>query len=114
DKSVSTDVSPSPVYVTPKQASALALTINELTTNTIKYALQEHNTISITVRIALDDDTVQLEFHDDGPGYPDQVLRLEHHGAGFALIQNIVCKSLRGTLSLHNDHGAVTTIRFKK
>ncbi len=114
DKSVSTNVFSSPVYVTPKQASALALTINELTTNTIKYALQEHNAVSIVVRIAQDGDIVQLEFCDDGPGYPDQVLRLEHHGAGFDLIQNIVCKSLRGTLSLHNDHGAVTTIRFEQ
>jgi PAS domain S-box-containing protein len=113
DKRVSVDVTPSPVRVTPDQAHNLALVINELATNTIKYALQERNAAHIAVRIAPDADIVRLEYRDDGPGYPEAVLRLERHNVGFDLIQTMVCESLRGELSLHNDHGAVAVIRFK-
>jgi PAS domain S-box-containing protein len=113
DKRVSVDVTPSPVRVTPDQAHNLALVINELATNTIKYALQERNAAHIAVRIAPDADIVRLEYRDDGPGYPEVVLRLERHNVGFDLIQTMVCESLRGELSLHNDHGAVAVIRFK-
>jgi two-component sensor histidine kinase len=110
---VSVDVTPSPVRVTPDQAHNLALVINELTSNTAEHAILERNAAHITVHIALDGDTVMLKFQDDGPGYPEEVLRLEHLNVGLDLIQNVVHKSLRGELSLHNDHGAVATILFK-
>jgi len=112
-KSVPVEVTPSSVRVTPDQAHNLALVINELATNTIKHALQERDTAHITVHIALeDDDTVQFEFRDDGPGYPEDVLRLERYSVGFDLIQNIVRRNLRGELSLRTDDGAVAVIRL--
>jgi PAS domain S-box-containing protein len=112
-KRTSLEVVPSAVRVTPDQASNLALVINELATNTAKYALAGRDAACIIARIALDDDTVVFEFRDDGPGYPEELLRLERHSVGFDLIQNIVRKNLHGELALHNDHGAVTVIRFK-
>jgi two-component sensor histidine kinase len=75
--------------------------------------LSERDTARITVRIMLDGDTVQLEFQDDGPGYPETVLRMEQQSVGFKLIKNIVQRNLRGELSLRNDSGAVTIIRFE-
>jgi PAS domain S-box-containing protein len=113
DKGVSVEVTPSPVRVTPDQAHNLALVINELTTNTVKHALQERDTAHLTVRIALDDDTVLFEFRDDGLGYPEEALQLERQNVGLDLIQNMVHKGLRGELSLHNDHGAVAVIQFR-
>jgi two-component sensor histidine kinase len=112
DKKVSVKPFSSSVRVTAEQANSLALVINELATNTVKHALRDRDTACITVRIICDDHTVQLEFRDDGPGYPEAVLRFEHHSVGFDLISNIVHKNLRGKLSLHNDGGAVTTIWF--
>jgi len=113
DKRVSVNVTPSPARVTSDQAHNLALVINELTTNSIKYSLQEQSATRIGVRIELDGNTVAFEFRDDGPGYPEEVLRLERYNVGFDLIQNIVHKSLHGELSLHNDGGAVAVIRFE-
>jgi len=113
DKRVSVEVTLSPVRVTPRQAHDLALVINELATNTVKHALQERDTGRITVRIALEDDTVLFEFRDDGPGYPEEVLQLERYIVGFNLIRTLVRDGLRGKLTLHNDHGAVSIIRFE-
>jgi two-component sensor histidine kinase len=101
------------VRVTADQAHNLALVINELTTNTIKHALQERDTAHITMRIVLNDDTILCEFRTDGPGYPEEVLRQENHSVGFDLVRNIVRKSLQGELSLYNDRGPVAKIRFK-
>ncbi len=117
DKRVSVDVTLSPVRVTSDQAHHLALVINELATNTVKHSLRERDTARIAVRIGLEEDavgrTVLFEFRDDGPGYPDEVLRLERHSVGFDLIRNIVRKNLHGELSLRNDRGAVATMRFE-
>ncbi len=113
DKSVSVTVTPSLVRVTPDQAYHLAIIINELTTNTAKHALQAQDIARITVRITLDGDTIRCEFRDDGPGYEQDVLRLERQNVGMYLIQNLVRKGLRGEVDLDNDRGAVTTIRFK-
>jgi PAS domain S-box-containing protein len=113
DKHVSVNVPASPVQVTSDQAHNLALVINELATNAIKYALGERDTAQITFQSTLDGNLVRCKFQDDGPGYPEDVLRLARHNVGFELIQNIVRGSLHGELSLHNDHGAVAVIQFK-
>jgi PAS domain S-box-containing protein len=109
-------VSPSRIRVTPDQAHNLALILNELATNALKYAWQPDNTpLQVTVSIARIENTIELEFRDNGPGYPSGILALDpaQHNVGFELIQNIVRRNLRGTLFLRNDRGAVTTIRFK-
>jgi hypothetical protein len=38
---------------------------------------------------------------------------MEQQSVGFKLIKNIVHRNLRGELSLRNDPGAVTIIRFE-
>jgi two-component sensor histidine kinase len=114
DQYVSVEVAPSPVRVTPDQAHNLALIINELTTNTVKYALRDRDGACITVHIALEEGAlVRFEFRDDGLGYPEEVLQGERENVGLGLIQSMVHKGLRGELSLRNDDGAVTVIQFE-
>ncbi len=106
-------VPPSPVRVTPDEAHNLALVINELATNATKYALGERPAAHIVFRSAFEDGMVHCEFRDDGPGYPDDVLDAQRHTSGLDLIGNILRDSLNGTLSLHNDEGAVASIQFE-
>ncbi|MBN1220916.1 MAG: GAF domain-containing protein [Anaerolineae bacterium] len=106
------DVQPSPVEVSPTQANHLALVINELATNSMKYALSEQDRAKITVRIRQNENTVHFEFRDNGPGFPEDVLKLERSNVGLYLIETIVRNSLNGELTLRNEHGAVTIIRF--
>ncbi len=113
EKTVSVVIPPSPSRVTSKQANNLALVINELATNTSKYALLDRDVARITVKITLKNDTVRLEYRDDGPGYPEEVLQQEAYSVGMYLIQTLVRDGLHGVLSLNNDQGAVTVIEFK-
>ena len=117
EKFVSVEVSPTSVRVAAKQANNLALVFNELTTNSIKYAWPERQSGIVVVRIDHEEGpdstgTVVLEFRDDGVGFPNEMLRLERFSVGWKLIQTIVGRGLGGEVSLCNDGGAVTTIRF--
>jgi two-component sensor histidine kinase len=112
-KRVFVNVSPSPFQVTPTQANYLAVVINELATNSIKYALPERDKVQITVDIALEENMIRFQFQDNGPGYPEEVLKSEHHDVGLYLVQTIVHSSLQGEVILDNDQGAITIIRFK-
>jgi PAS domain S-box-containing protein len=113
DHHVAVEVTPSPVHVTSGQATSLALIVNELATNTVKYALSVDRTAQIRVSIDVQQHVVHFEFRDSGPGYPQEVLHLERHNVGLYLIQTLVRDDLRGELTLNNDQGAVTIIRFK-
>jgi len=114
NKQINVIVSPASICVTSKQANYIALIINELTTNTVKYALKNRDKAQITVSITFDDDKwIRYEFRDDGPGYPEDVLLLERINVGLNLVQMIVTDSLDGELSLHNDNGAVAVIQFE-
>jgi len=115
DRKATVTVSASSVRVTPKQANNLAMVINELATNAVKHAPPAaHHPLQITVDIRQQGETVRIEFRDNGPGYPPALLEnlAAHSNVGFDLIHNIVQKSLRGSLLLGNDDGAVTVIQF--
>ncbi len=114
-KEISVDVKSSSIRVSSNQAHHLTLVINELTTNAIKHALGKRKPVEIQVEIFSDDHMTRIIFKDNGPGYPDEMLRdgLRHANVGFELIFGIVKESLRGNVFLENDNGARTTIVFK-
>ena len=55
-----------------------------------------------------------IEFRDDGPGFPEEMLEGDFSRAhvGFELIRGIVSQNLEGELDLRNDGGGVVTIEF--
>ncbi len=107
------DVQDSPVRVSPDQAHHLALIIGELTTNTLKYAGADADTIWVTVRISREGDIIKFTYHNTGPDYPEHVLCFERHGTGMDIIRQIARRNLQGQLTLRNDDGPVTEISFK-
>jgi GAF domain-containing protein/HAMP domain-containing protein len=117
-KKLHVSVTPSAITVLPDQASNLALIVNELTTNAIKYALDERNEGHIEVKIEQAGQQATLTFQDDGPGFPPDVLATTtYHNVGFHLIQNLVRRSLKGNLILQNQvngqTGATVVISFQ-
>jgi len=112
DQRVSVHVSSSSIQVAPDQANTLALVINELATNTIKHGQRGKLPPSISVHIEENDGQILFELQDNGPGYPEPILREEHYNMGLHLVTNLVRKDLKGEVTLHNDHGAVTRIQF--
>ncbi len=114
DKRITSDITTDDdVLISPKQASNLGMVINELITNTIKHALAEQNSAKITVRISKEGNEVLFQYHNDGPEFTEDVLTLKQVNTGMYLTETIVKNGLGGTLTLQNDNGALTLIRFK-
>ena len=114
---VTVDALDEPWSIVPEQATALALILNELAMNSIKYAFRGRTESRLAVRLRVEDGfagrpRVRLEYHDDGPGWPDAVLHGRARALGLRLIEATVRSPLRGQLTLRNDHGAVAELIF--
>ena len=114
-KDVNILVTSSDYLISSDKAHYLGMVINELATNSIKYAFNKRDKLNINIDIKEEDDNIILNYRDDGPGYPREILKEAHSidSIGFELIQGIVKNSLLGDLKLKNDNGAVTILTFK-
>ena len=110
---VQVEIEPSDVEISPRQANNLALALNEIATNTAKYALGDRNRARISVRMGKEEDSIFLRYCDDGPGFPPEVIRGEWGNVGLNLIRQLATETLRGSLALSNEGGAVTLLRFR-
>jgi PAS domain S-box-containing protein len=112
DRCVTVDIASSPLRVTADQAHHLALIINELATNVVKYALGQRVAARISIHITCEDHVAEITFQDDGSGYPDEVLRQEQYHVGLDLVTQLMLRGLQGNWTLRNDGGAVTVLQF--
>lgn len=114
EKNATIRIASSPLRVPPTQANSVAMILAELAMNTLKYGLRESPQVAVQVGIASEDNHIELTYRDDGPGYPEATLSLQHQTVGLYLIKSLVQNDLHGELKLSNDQGAVTLIRFKQ
>lgn len=109
-------VTPSEVQVDSDRAHNLAIVLAELALNSVKYAFGAVPEPRIGVAIeGRGPGRTAVVFRDNGPGFPEGALPEglpSRPGAGLGLVRGIVTKSLRGTLSLRNDGGAVVEIAW--
>ncbi len=112
DKHVAVNVSTADARISSDRAHHLAMIINELTTNTVKYALNHKDRARIAVTIAVAGPEVVLMYTDDGPGYPDSVLKRDNWNVGLELIDNLMRTNLHGDWQLANRQGAVARLQF--
>ena len=105
------------LFISPQQATGLAIIINELTTNSIKHAFaaQEEGRITVHIRSKKQNGSrqVRLEYRDTGPGWPADVLNGTRSSIGLRLIRMTVISPLRGQVELYNDSGAAAAITFE-
>ncbi len=115
-KEILYDITPSEVKVESSQAHHLAMILNELITNSIKYAVVEQRELFISISIEGMGQEVVLTYRDNGPGYSDEAINdnLQSAGIGFDLICGITNKSLAGSVSFRNENGAVAEVKFQK
>lgn len=110
---VSLDLPTTETLVSPRQASSLALVLNELTTNAVKYGHVSTHPLCLTVAVATEPGFIQITFADNGTGLPPDVLAGRRQGVGLALARQLVTDTLRGSFRLGNTPGATVTLRFR-
>ena len=82
------------VRLTARQGTSLALIVNELVSNAMKYGVG-----TIRIRFMVADDKATLEVCDDGPGFPPDFDPVEAANTGLELVQHLSRWDLEGTVT---------------
>ena len=89
----------------------LGLIINELVSNSLKYAFNGKGKLFISLKEK--EDCLHLLVRDDGTGFPSKTDQDKKQSFGLQLIAAFAQK-LKAKLELYNDHGAVVYMIIKK
>jgi two-component sensor histidine kinase len=93
-------------------AIPLGLIINELVTNTIKYAFPQ-NEGTITIKLKSLPENIEITIADNGIGLPKDIKLENPETLGLQLVQTLT-KQLDGKLKLNKDNGTEFKITFKE
>jgi PAS domain S-box-containing protein len=100
-----------PVHMILDQAIPCGLLINEIITNSLKYAWPDHQKGSIWVRLSQEGQNVVLEVSDDGQGLPEQFDKMNTETLGLQLIATLN-EQLEGKLEVSNQNGTKYLLKF--
>ncbi len=89
-----------PAEVSSREATVLAILINELVANAVLHGLEGRMRGIVKVTIGLQDEQVTVRVEDDGKGFPPGFRADVDGGLGLQITQNLVSTDLRGTVSL--------------
>lgn len=91
--------------------STLGIILNELVTNSMKYAFKNFGKGEISLEIHELENQITCIYSDNGIGIPESIHLESSTGFGLELLR-ILVKQLRGTIQLDRTHGTKYTIRF--
>jgi two-component sensor histidine kinase len=97
-----------------EKAQAVGFILNELMTNSIKYAWGRGSKQEKIISLRVNEDKGELHFHyaDNGKGMKENAARAG--SIGISLIRSFVKRQLNGTLAMYNESGSNTLIKFSK
>jgi two-component sensor histidine kinase len=88
------------------------LILNELITNSFKYAQVKNQKLQIQINFFSQNDFIKLIVKDNGPGIKD-IDNSVSNSLGIDLIRSL-SEQINGTYSFHNDKGLVFQLEFPK
>lgn len=93
------------VVLPSKNASNLAVIINELILNSIEHGFVGRNHGVIGLRTAIYEKEYIIELYDDGIGLPDNFNMKQAKSLGLQIIKTLVQDDIGGSIEFKNDHG---------
>lgn len=93
------------------QAVPCSLIINELLTNSLKYAFPDGRAGAITIDFVTDAKNYMLTYHDTGGGIPESVTFERSESLGMKLIYGLT-QQLNGTVTLKREGGTTFIVTF--
>ncbi len=112
DKQIELSFDLDDVIASSKIAIPIALIVNELVTNSFKYAFVNSSEGNISVKLKKQEEYSYLTISDNGCGVEEGVDLNESDSLGFKLV-NIFTRQLKGSLEYFNKDGLSVTIKFK-
>jgi two-component sensor histidine kinase len=90
-------------------AIPLGLIMNELVSNTLKYAFPQGNSGEVSIRGSMEGDTIHICVRDNGRGIPESFDWKHADSLGLSLVQMLI-RQLKGTIELSRNAGTEFTI----
>ena len=100
------------IQIEPKIVFNMGIIINELVTNSMKYAVDGRRDIILSVSASLSNDLVTFIIKDNGKGFPDNTTRESSGGFGLELVK-ILSEQISADISFSNENGAKVMLRFR-
>lgn len=95
-----------------EKAMPCGLIINELISNSIKYAFVDQKSGEVKVTVTENDNTYKITVEDNGVGLPADFSFDTIHSLGFEIILSLV-EQLNGTIEFENNNGVKFNIEFE-
>ena len=92
------------IDIDPKRATSIGIILNELLTNSIKYAFRDRDRGTVNVALQMDGNRIKLKVSDDGEGLPENFDSELSGGLGLKLI-NLLTIQMKGEFRI-NSAGA--------
>jgi PAS domain S-box-containing protein len=99
------------IETSPRAASSVGLIVNEILTNSLKYAFPNHKHGNIYVSLKRTNEEAVIEIADDGVGVSNNFNINEAKGMGLQLI-NMLTQQLSGTLTVESKNGTKFKVVF--
>ena len=100
------------VPISINHAYPLGLIINELISNSLKYAFPDEREGEITVSMKKLHQELELIVKDDGIGIPDEIDWSKSSTLGLKLVRTLVENQLDGSIDMESNSGTKFTIKF--
>ncbi|MBT4288015.1 MAG: PAS domain-containing protein [Deltaproteobacteria bacterium] len=110
---VSINVDAGNIKIGPKRASPIGLIVNELITNSLKYAFPEGQKGDIKISLEQMEGQFKLVYSDNGVGIPKDLDWQKSKGMGFRLLKILSEGQLGGSVQLNRDLGTCFIIKFE-
>ena len=99
-------------YISMAQAVPLGIVMNEIISNSLKFAFSGRASGEICVEYKCENGMFELCVCDDGVGIPKHLLHGSRESLGFNLIHDIVSMQLKGNADLQSESGTKWIIHF--
>jgi PAS domain S-box-containing protein len=112
---VTVNLVPGEVFLSVDLAIPCGMVVNELVTNSLKYAFPENRKGQISLSLKENDNReFELVVSDNGLGIPDGIDLENGNTLGLKLVNNLVQNQLGGKIELDRSHGTVYRIIFPR
>ena len=109
---ITLDISGLPIMIPSKEATSLALVVNELVQNALRHGILQERRGKLSIAISQTNGFVSVIVHNDGPGISPDFDIDSKSNLGLTIVRTLVQNELKGNFTLVNDEGTVATVTF--
>ena len=109
---ITLDVSGSQVFIPSREATSLALVINELVQNAVQHGKREKGRGKLSIQVEKLNGTVSVLVQDNGPGLPEDFDMGRDSNLGLTIVRTLVKDELKGHFEMGGTKGTDAKVTF--